>query len=80
MCELIFFTTAGCHLCDKAKALVAGSLEPSWRLHTVDIACDEQLIERYGLRIPVLRSAAGEELDWPFDEKDLADFVRCVSS
>lgn len=54
--------------------------EQPLRLHTVDIACDEQLVERYGLRIPVLRSTAGDELDWPFNEKELAAFVQRISS
>ena len=34
----------------------------------VEIADDEELLERYGVRIPVLRRLdTGEELDWPFD-------------
>ena len=35
---------------------------------SVEIADDEDLLERYGVRIPVLRRLdTGEELDWPFD-------------
>ncbi len=33
----------------------------------VDIAEDTGLIERYGVRIPVVADAAGRELGWPFD-------------
>ena len=32
------------------------------------IADDAELLEQYGVRIPVLRRVdTGEELDWPFD-------------
>ncbi len=37
-------------------------------VETVEIADDEDLLERYGVRIPVLRHReTGGELDWPFD-------------
>ena len=33
---------------------------------------DEALVEKYGIRIPVLKRARdGEELGWPFDEEQL---------
>lgn len=45
----------------------------------VDIALDHDLVDRYGLRIPVLVSTAADgtrkELDWPFDENKLHDFL-----
>jgi hypothetical protein len=34
----------------------------------VEITDDAELLERYGIRIPVLRRwDTGRELDWPFD-------------
>ncbi|MBU2885120.1 glutaredoxin family protein [Gilvimarinus agarilyticus] len=76
MKTLIFLTTAGCHLCDRAREVIAQSSVQPLRLQAIDIACDDQLIERYGLRIPVLRSASGEELDWPFSAEDVQALMR----
>ncbi len=62
---LLLYATSGCHLCEQAEALLqsAGAL-----VETVEIADDEALLERYGVRIPVLRHReTGGELDWPFD-------------
>lgn len=69
---LLFYTTAGCHLCEQAQALLAAT-DAEWT--TVDIAMDAQLMERYGVRIPVLRRSDGVELGWPFDAASLAAFL-----
>ena len=63
---LVLYATSGCHLCEQADALIRGAVTVPF--HTVEIADDEDLLGRYGLRIPVLRRLdTGEELDWPFD-------------
>lgn len=41
----------------------------------VDISTSDQLFERYGVRIPVLRHADGRELDWPFSIEQLGEFI-----
>ena len=62
---LLLYTTSGCHLCEQAEALLQSAGAP---VETVEIADDEALLERYGVRIPVLRHReTGGELDWPFD-------------
>jgi len=46
-------------------------------LRRIDIAMDDALLERYGLRIPVLASPDGTtELDWPFDHGELLALLR----
>ena len=43
----------------------------------VDIAQSEELVERFGTRIPVLRrSDTGQELDWPFTRDQLLTFLQ----
>lgn len=43
------------------------------RVTVVDIASDEALVDRYGIRIPVLvNRATDQELGWPFQYQDLA--------
>ncbi|HOW76563.1 MAG TPA: glutaredoxin family protein [Candidatus Competibacteraceae bacterium] len=68
---LLLYTTSGCHLCEQAEALLQSVGAP---VETVEIADDEALLERYGVRIPVLRHReTGGELDWPFD----AAVIQC---
>lgn len=79
MTGLILYTTAGCHLCEQAEALLAAAGRlPGRGLTLVDIAGDPALVERYGVRIPVLAAAVGE-LAWPFDGEDLARFLAEAS-
>ena len=65
----LLYTTAACHLCEQAQKLLATlPLKTGIPIDLVDIADDEALVARYGVRIPVLvRLADGEELQWPFD-------------
>lgn len=71
--ELELYGTAGCHLCEEARALL-NALAIDAR--HIDIAGDDQLVERYGVRIPVLRRVDGAELGWPFAREDIARFIR----
>lgn len=74
---LTLFHTDHCHLCEQAAALCAAVLNPDYFTIThVDIAHSDTLIERYGVRIPVLREeASGRELGWPFDVEQLIAFL-----
>lgn len=73
--ELILYTTAGCHLCEQAEAILRNELF-GFKLRLVDIADSEALATRYGLRIPVVRVGGSDaELGWPFNALALADFL-----
>jgi hypothetical protein len=75
---LELMTTEGCHLCEQATPLLVAGLDPNlFEVDLVDIAFDDQLINLYATRIPVLvDSQSGAELDWPFDMQQLAEFVE----
>lgn len=74
-CQL--FGTLGCHLCEQAEGVLMPFVERGLQVELVDIAEDEGLAERYGLRIPVLRRLdSGDELDWPFEAEQVASFLR----
>lgn len=77
MIRLTLFHTSHCHLCEQAESLLVSGLDPaSADVWAVDIADHDDLLERYGVRIPVLRRESdGAELDWPFDAKAVARFV-----
>ncbi|MBJ7574953.1 glutaredoxin family protein [Luteimonas sp. MC1828] len=71
---LTLFQRDDCHLCDLAIAVLAEARAPEF--DSVFIDGDDALEERYGVRVPVLRDAAGgRELDWPFDAATLRRFL-----
>ena len=80
--RVIFYTTLGCHLCEEAEIILRRVLswhgsQNSVQLQAVDIADDLELMERYGLRIPVVKfSDNPQELGWPFDDMALEAFIR----
>ncbi len=78
MSVVYLYTTAGCHLCEKARVEIWPVLaELQWQLQEIDIADSDDLIERYGIRIPVVAlSPLGPELGWPFTTDQLRDFCR----
>lgn len=78
MLQLKLYHTSGCHLCELAEALVMPHVQQGRAvLSRIDVADDDALFERYGMRIPVLaREAADMELGWPFSAGDLEAFLR----
>lgn len=71
--SVVFYTTVGCHLCEQARELVA-MVAPDLTLTLVDVAEDDELLARYGERIPVLMKE-GRELGWPFGLLDVQQFL-----
>ena len=75
--KLIFYTTAGCHLCEHADLLLqelvqAANNRNRFEIEEEDISTDEKLVELYGIRIPVVKNAAnGKEIGWPFGVEEL---------
>ena len=73
------FTTSGCHLCEQAHALVIPLLNNRWPLQLVEISDSEELMEKYGVRIPVLGvlTVAGlwREMAWPFGAEETREFI-----
>lgn len=76
--NLTLYSTLGCHLCEQAEALLAElvAAEPlQWQV--VDIADNDELLERYAIRIPVLCSeGASDDLGWPFTMDDILRYLR----
>jgi glutaredoxin len=63
--KLLLYGTRSCHLCEQAEALLGAAGITA--VYT-DIAEDEALLKKYGMRIPVVRRIDnGAELGWPFD-------------
>ncbi|MCE9663647.1 glutaredoxin family protein [Halomonas sp. M5N1S17] len=75
MIRLRLYTTLGCHLCERQESLLTLLLQGEYHLEKVEISEDDALIERYGVRIPVLADEAGKELDRGFEPPRLAAWL-----
>ncbi|MFH2133605.1 MAG: glutaredoxin family protein [Pseudomonadota bacterium] len=72
--KLVLYSTTFCHLCEQAEALLA---QLAIEAEHIDIVDDDDLLERYGTRIPVVkRLDNGSELGWPFDVEALQRFIE----
>ncbi|HEV8316815.1 MAG TPA: glutaredoxin family protein [Vicinamibacterales bacterium] len=71
---LVLYSKPGCHLCDEMKHVVdrVGSRIP-FTLKVVDISTDRDLLERYGLEIPVLEIDGRKVAKYRISERDLED-------
>jgi glutaredoxin len=77
MKTLILFSTLGCHLCEQALELVTPIITDCYQIDEVDISESEALMEKYGIRIPVItRQDTGAEIGWPFDRQQFVEFIR----
>lgn len=72
--DIRLYGTTCCHLCDDAKAILQ---ELEIEADYIDIVEDDELLEKYGVRIPVLkRLDTGAELGWPFDAVVVLRFLE----
>jgi hypothetical protein len=83
MPHFILYGTLGCHLCELAEAQLAAlmaQLSVAIEIECIDIAegdNSDELIERYGVRIPVLRRQRDQsELGWPFADAQMLEFLQ----
>tara|TARA_B100000029_G_C17389629_1_gene892878 strand:+ start:253 stop:510 length:258 start_codon:yes stop_codon:yes gene_type:complete len=75
----ILYSTDHCSLCDKALDLLLSMPELAGAaLSVVDVALDDELLGRFGERVPVLcvrGPGLDSELEWPFDAATLRSLV-----
>ncbi|MBB5187391.1 hypothetical protein HNQ57_001660 [Zhongshania antarctica] len=77
--SFVLYGTSACHLCELAEAVLSELLSQGydWQIEVVDIADDDNLLERYALSIPVLTHTGSDlELRWPFDGATVLAFAR----
>jgi glutaredoxin len=79
--QVTLYTTLGCHLCEQAETLLLSCKQSSPKLDIVsqEIGDDDDLVEKYGIRIPVVALPDGQELGWPFDLEQLESFLHSVT-
>ncbi len=74
---LEFFTTEGCHLCEEAEKILQLLIsEKHVSVEVIDISSSEELVELYGIRLPVVRNASlNKEVGWPFAYEQLLTLI-----
>jgi len=78
--SVTLYTTLGCHLCEDAAELLrsySGTVQ-AIDIIEVEISDTDALIERYGIRIPVVAIPNMEieiEIGWPFNAEQLNKFL-----
>jgi len=82
MPELLFYTTAGCHLCEYAEAMLADLAKSrAFKLTPIEIGESAALVESYGLKIPVVRNPqTSEERNWPFSPDQVAALLDSATA
>ncbi|MDO6527905.1 glutaredoxin family protein [Motilimonas sp. 1_MG-2023] len=74
MLGVTLYSADGCHLCELAKAIL-DDLAVTYSV--IDIALDDELVERFGVRIPVLmKDSSDNDLGWPFDAAAVTLFLE----
>lgn len=78
MKTLFLYTTSACHLCEQAEALISPMLESlKLELGLVEISDSDELMNRYGIKIPVLGlKQSTNELAWPFSKTEFVEFIE----
>ena len=70
------YGTLACHLCEAAMHVLQPLIADGLRVSEVDISDSDELMQRYQMRIPVLRRTdSGAELDFPFDLAQVMDWL-----
>ncbi len=79
MNKVIFYTKAGCHLCEEAeRMLLALAREMPLEIESIDIsAAAEPILRTYFDKIPVVaRPGLATELNWPFTMEALRTYLE----
>jgi glutaredoxin len=75
--RVVLYSRPGCHLCDGAReVLLAERAGSTFDLVEVDVAGDDELERRYGIRIPVVEIDGEERFEYEVDPVELASIVR----
>ena len=78
--RLTIYSKPGCHLCDVMKSTVrrvlsTRSAEPATFVDEIDISGDPELIDRYGLEIPVLLIDGKKAAKYRVSEQELTQML-----
>jgi hypothetical protein len=72
--RLTLYERDGCHLCDEVRVMLDGLIGADG-YHRVDIDGDDELVVRYGFRVPVIALDGVDRLEAPITGPDLRALV-----
>jgi Glutaredoxin-like domain (DUF836) len=72
--RLILYERSGCHLCDEVRGML-DRLIGSERYRRLDIDSEDDLVVRYGFRVPVISLDGVDRLEAPILESDLRSLL-----
>ena len=73
--RVVLFERKDCHLCDEVRVLL-NEMIGSDRYERVDIDSSDDLVMRYGFRVPVVAVDGVDRLEAPISGPDLRAVVR----
>jgi glutaredoxin len=73
--RLTLYERAECHLCEEARAVLDATIGPD-AYERVDIDADDDLVVRYGFRVPVIAVDGIDRLEAPMTAADVMALVR----
>jgi glutaredoxin len=73
--RVTLFERTDCHLCEEARILLDEIIGPD-RYDRVDIDLSDDLVMRYGFRVPVLAIDGKDRLEAPITAPDLRDVLE----
>ena len=76
--QVILYERDGCHLCEEVRALLDRTIGPS-RYARVDIDASDELVLRYGFRVPVVAIDGVDRLEAPMTAAELRSLVQSLS-
>lgn len=73
--RLTLYERAECHLCEDARLVLDVLIGPD-RYDRIDIDANDELVVRYGFRVPVLAVDGVDRLEAPITEPDVREVVK----
>jgi hypothetical protein len=73
--RVVLYERAECHLCEETRVLLDKMIGPD-RYERVDIDLSDDLVVRYGFRVPVVAVDGVDRLEAPISGPDLAALLQ----
>jgi len=79
MPRVVLYARPGCHLCEEVGVSLDEMLGPEGYA-TVDIETHDELLLRYGHRIPVVALDGADRLEAPIGDADMRALIRSMNA
>jgi glutaredoxin len=75
--QVVLYSRPGCHLCDVAREVIlVQRASTPFAFDEIDIESSQDLLRRYGVRIPVVTVDGQERFEVSVDASELAEIAR----